>query len=304
MSAQNLPPLNALRVFEAVARLGGVRLAAQELCVTPPAVSHQISNLEDFLGSPLFVRRGRSLVLTETAKDYLVEVRPSLEAIARATTVASQRKVRETVTLAAPPTLVSMWLMPRLPGFMQQHPEYDLRIIDRMTFDPEERGIDVALEYRFEPDPDLVSQRILKDDVAVLATRELADRHNLASLESLKGLTLIETERRLTSWKTLLSHYSWATKQRYLFVSYSLHAFEAASRGIGVALGNRANAERMVAEGRLCVPFTLDPSEKPTVPSYFLTALPHKQRLKRVQLLWEWLEAEAARDGIEIDAPT
>ena len=184
MTSQKLPPLNALRVFEAVARLGGVRVAAQELCVTPPAVSHQISNLEDFLGSPLFVRRGRSLVLTETAKDYLVEVRPSLEAIARATTVASQRKVRETLTLAAPPTLVAMWLMPRLPEFMRLHPEYDVRIIDRMTFDPEERGIDLALEYRFEPDPDLMSECILKDDVVILATRELADRHKLTSLES------------------------------------------------------------------------------------------------------------------------
>jgi len=285
-----------------VARLGGVRLAAQELCVTPPAVSHQISNLEDYLGAALFVRRGRSLVLTEMAKDYLVEVRPSIEAIGRATTVASQRRVRETLTLAAPPTLVTMWLMPRLPAFMQLHPEFDIRIVDRMTFDPEERGIDLALEYRFEPDPDLISECILNDDVVLLSTPELAEQHELTSLERLKGLTLIETERRLTSWKTLLSHYSWATKQRYLFLSYSLHAFEAASRGIGVALGNRANAERMVAEGRLCVPFELDPEEKPTVPRYFLTSVPYKQRQKRVQLLWEWLAAEAEKDHVDTPA--
>jgi len=296
MTAHKLPPLNALRVFEAVARLGGVRLAATELCVTPPAVSHQLANLEEFLGSPLFVRRGRSLVLTETAQDYLKEIRPSLEAIARATTVASQRKVRETLTLAAPPTLTTMWLIPRLPDFMARHPEYDIRLVDRMTFDPEERGVDLGIEYRFEPDPDLVSQLMLPDEVVALTTREYAERHALQSLDDLQGLTLIETERRLTSWKTILSGFSWSRKQRYLFVSYSLHAFEAASCGLGVALGNRANAERMIAEGRLHVPFALDDHAMPPTPRYYLSTVAHKERLQRVRVFRDWMMGQTA-DG-------
>lgn len=293
MNVHKLPPLNALRMFEAVARLGGVRTAANELCVTPPAVSHQLAKLEEYLGSPLFIRRGRSMVLTDVAQDYLKEIKPSLEAIGRATTVASQKKSRDTLTLAAPPSLTKMWLLPRLPDFMEQFPDYDVRLLDRMTFDPDERGVDLAIEYRFEPDPDLVTQQILPDELVVLTTHEFAKKHNLGSLEDLKGLTLIETERRLTSWKTILSEFPWSRRQRYLSVSYSIHAFEAAACGIGVALGNKANAERMIAQGQLCVPFELDNDTLPPVPQYYLSTLAHKERLQKVRDFWGWLEDQA-----------
>lgn len=102
MAIHRLPPLHALHVFETVARLGGVRAAAAELNVTPPAVSHQLDKLEGFLGAPLFIRRGRNLVLTEGARDYLTEVRPGLEAIGRATSVATQETQREVLTVAGP----------------------------------------------------------------------------------------------------------------------------------------------------------------------------------------------------------
>lgn len=289
-----LPPLNALRVFEAVARLGGVRLAASELCVTPPAVSHHISKLEDHLGTTLFIRRGRSLFLTEAARNYLLEVGPSLEAIGRATATVSERKSRETVTLAAPPTLITTWLMPRILNFMSLHPEFDVRVIDRMTFDPEEQGIDLALEYRFEPDPDLISDPILNDEIVVLASPEFAAVNKVSDLESTRGLTMIETERRLTSWKPILSRYTWGSRQRFLFVSYSAHAFAAASRGIGIALGNRTNAQQLIDQGSLCVPFDLPAAQIPPIPRYFLTTISYKRRMKRVQVLWDWLEVEAA----------
>ncbi|GMG80837.1 transcriptional regulator GcvA [Paralimibaculum aggregatum] len=289
-----LPPLNALRVFEAVSRHGGVRAAAGELCVTPPAVSHQIANLEDWLGAALFVRRGRSLVLTETGQDYLKEIRPSLEAIGRATTVASQRKARETLTLAAPPTLTAKWLMPRLGGFMAAHPTYDLRLIDRMTFDPEEPGIDLAIEYRYEPDPDLVSLQILPDEVVALSTAAYAEANGLRSPADLRGLTLIETERRLTSWKTILADYPWAAQQRFLYVSYSLHAFEAAAQGLGVAIGNRANVAELIAEGRLRVPFAFDEATVPPMPRYYLSTVPHKARLERVRAFRDWMQDHLA----------
>jgi LysR family glycine cleavage system transcriptional activator len=289
---QNLP-LNAVRVFEAVARLGGVRSAADELGVTPPAVSHQLAKLEDFLGAPLFVRRGRGLELTEAARDYLVEIGPGLEAISRATVSASQRRSREMLTLAAPPSLISTWLIPHLTDFISRYPEYDLRVIDRMTLDPEERGIDIAIEYRFEPDPSFISEIFLKDELVALASPEYVGRNNIRSLEDLRGLNLIETDRRLTSWKSLLSDFSWAAGQCYLYVSYSLHAFEAASRGLGIALGNKANAAHMVNEGRLCVPFELVTSVKSPTPSYFLTTMPHKTHIKKVRIFYDWLSEKA-----------
>ncbi|MBO9446656.1 LysR family transcriptional regulator [Ruegeria sp. R14_0] len=281
-------------MFETVARLGGVRAAAAELNVTPPAVSHQLDKLEGYLGAPLFIRRGRNLVLTEGAHDYLTEIRPGLEAIGRATSVATQRSQREVLTIAAPPTLTTMWLMPKLHSFSSLYPDYDIRLLDRMTFNPDERGVDVAIEYRFEADPDLVSVQVLPDELVALTSTNYAERFGIRSVEDLKGATLIETERRLTSWKKVLAGQSWLRRQRFFSVSYSLHAFEAAARGIGVALGNRANAERMLAEGLLCIPFELPPETVPPAPRYFLSAVSHRQRQPRVRAFWDWLVEEAA----------
>jgi len=295
-----LPPLHSLRVFEAVARLGGVRQAANELCVTPPAVSHQLAKLEEYLGSPLFIRKGRALLLTETARDYLTEIRPSLQAIGRATAVASQKKNRETLTVAAPPTMTTKWLLPRLSDFFASYPEYDVRLLDRMTLDPEERGIDIAIEYRFEADPHFSSRQLLDDEIVALASPGYVEENKLDSIEGLKGLTLIETERRLNSWKSILSDYGWVRDQRFLAVGYSLHAFEAAAQGLGVALGNRINAEGMLADGQLCIPFEINDSYLPPLPRYYLSVPPHKERWGRVVAFVDWLEMML----LETDGPT
>ncbi|MGB7328195.1 MAG: LysR family transcriptional regulator [Rubripirellula sp.] len=291
-----LPPLNALRVFETVARLGSVRQAASELCVTSPAVSHQIANLEDFLGAPLFYRRGRKLVLTDIARDYMIEVSPSLEAIGRATTVASQRqKAREVLTLAAPLSLTTNWLVPRLSGFLTAFPELDLRFLDRMTLDPDESGIDLAIEYRFEPDPDLSSEHILMDEAVPITAPAFAEKHKIKGLESLKGVALIETERRLTSWRTVLAGFEWSKTQRFINFSHSLHSFAAAEQGLGVALGNKANAEHLVASGQLCIPFNFEPDTIPPTPCYYISATRHKERLPRVNAFRNWLRLEVSK---------
>lgn len=296
MVIHTLPPLKALRVFEAVARLGGVRQAASELCVTPPAVSHQIANLEDFLGAPLFYRRGRKLVLTDIARDYLIEVSPSLEAIGRATTVASQRqKAGEVLTLSAPLSLTTNWLVPRISGFLGAFPGLELRFLDRMTLDPDESGIDLAIEYRFEPDPDLSSELILMDEAVPITAPAFAEKHNLNGLESLKGVALIETERRFTSWRTILAEFDWCKTQRYINFSHSLHSFAAAEQGLGVALGNKANAEHLVASGKLCIPFDFKPDTIPPTPHYYISATRHKERLPRVNAFRDWLRFEVGK---------
>ncbi|WP_083868080.1 LysR substrate-binding domain-containing protein [Halomonas smyrnensis] len=291
-----LPPLSSIRAFEAVARLGSVRQAADELFVTPPAVSHQVAKLEEYLGSPLFIRKGRSLLLTEVARDYLTEIRPSLQAISRATATASHKKSRETLTISAPPTLTAKWLMPRLSDFFQSYPQYDVRLIDRMTLDAKEREIDVAIEYRFDADSAFISRQVLDDDIVALANPDYARRYDLTSLDALRGLTLIETERRLNSWRSILSDFSWLPDQRFLAVGYSLHAFEAAAYGLGVALGNRINAEGMLASGQLCVPFAIDERYLPPLPKYFLSIPPQKERWARVAAFVEWFDRDPVND--------
>jgi len=284
-----LPPLNALKVFEAVARLGGVRQASEELCVTPPAVSHQLAKLEEYLGAPLFIRKGRSLYLTDLARGYLAEVRPSLQSIGRATIVASKMRSRETLTVSAPPTLTSKWLLPRISNFLDEYPGYDIRLLDRMTLDPEERAVDVAIEYRFEEDPIFSSVQLMDDQIVALASPSFIKTHNINDLKDLRGHVLIETERRLNSWKNILSKFEWANEQRYLSMGYSLQAFDAAEQGVGIALGNLINAQQMIDQGRLVIPFDIDASSLGPLPRYYLTIPSQKERLARVVSFKDWL---------------
>lgn len=284
-----LPPLNALKVFEAVARLGSVKLAAKELCVTPPAISHQIGNLEQYLGEQLFIRHGKSLILSEIAQDFLTEIRPCLESIGRATAVASSRKFRDTLTISAPPTLTGTWLIPRLQSFLHQNPQLDIRFVDRMTITTEDKYVDLAIEYRYEKNPDFHSEQILNDDIVVLVSPSFQDKHQLKGLEDLQGVPLIETERRLTSWTTILSDYDWVNKQLFIRIGYSLHAFEAAARGLGVAIGNRANAQAILEQGRLVVPFTLSEESMPLTPKYFLTTSKVNYEAPKVTIFKKWL---------------
>lgn len=284
-----LPPLNALKVFEAVARSGSVKLAAKELCVTPPAVSHQLANLEHFLGEQLFIRSGKSLILSEIAQDYLTEVRPCLESIGRATAIASRRHTRDTLTISAPPTFTSTWLIPRIQDFLKQNQKLDVKFLDRMTITPEERDVDLAIEYRYEQNPDLLSEQLLSDDLVILTSPALKRMHQLNTLEDLRGLPLIETERRLTSWNIVLSDYEWLNNQQLISVGYSLHAFEAAAMGLGVALGNRANAETLLQKGKLVIPFELDEATLPSMPKYFLTAGKENQETTKVLNFKKWL---------------
>ncbi len=106
------------------------------------------------------------------------------------------------------------------------------------------------------------------------------------------GVTLIETERRLTSWRTIIAEFEWSKTQRYINFSHSLHSFAAAEQGLGVALGNRANAEHLVASGKLCIPFDFDPDTVPPTPRYFVSTTRHKERLPRVNAFRNWLRSE------------
>lgn len=104
----------------------------------------------------------------------------------------------------------------------------------------------------------------------------------IRSLNDLKGITLIETQRRLISWQTILVDFSWIKTQRIIFVSYSMHAFKVAEIGLGVALRNLYNTERYINEERLCIPFDLEPEKLPPEPRYFLSVLPQKAHLPKI----------------------
>lgn len=124
----NLPPLASLRIFEAAARLGSYRKAAEELNLTPSAISHGIETLQIWMGAPLFRREGRKLTLTEAARDFLPYVSEGLSVIAVGARRVSPLKDDRRVSISAPPTFASEWLVPRLAAFQAKHPQVKLLI--------------------------------------------------------------------------------------------------------------------------------------------------------------------------------
>lgn len=177
--SRQLPPLNALKAFEAAARHLSFTKAAEELFVTQAAISHQIKTLEEYLGLKLFRRRNRSLSLTEDGQGYYQEIRSIFSAICDATERLMARNAKGTLTITMPPGFAIQWLVPRLMQFSQLHPEIDVRI---KAVDQDEGtlidDVDLAIYYGDGNWPDLLlyklhsGYRIPAGDVAILPEKQ------------------------------------------------------------------------------------------------------------------------------------
>ena len=143
-----LPPMNALRAFEAVSRHGSVSKAAEELCVSQGAVSQQLRNLEDYFGKELFQRSANSFNLTEESEEFAAVVQQSLEQVAAAASKIVREKSQHTLRISAPPTITAKWLMPKLGQFYEAHPGVSV-ILDEslqlVTFKND--GVDGAIRF-------------------------------------------------------------------------------------------------------------------------------------------------------------
>ena len=177
MIEHRLPPLNALRAFEAAARHLSVKHAANELCVTPGAVSQMLKMLEAHLGVTLFRRVNRGIFLTDAGQAYLPPVRNAFRQIAEATrrvTVADDTGI---LTVSVTPFFASAWLVPRLQAFQDAHPEIDLQLVTGNALaDFVRDGVDVAVRHGLGRYPDLSSERVLTVEIVPVAAPALVAR--------------------------------------------------------------------------------------------------------------------------------
>ena len=174
MMGERLPPLNALRAFEATARHLSVKLAASELCVTPGAVSQMVKALELRLGVVLFNRVNRGLTLTEAGQGYLPAVRNAFRQIAEATGRLANGADSGLLSVSTTPFFASAWLVPRLASFQQAHPDIDLQIsTSNMPVDFSRSGIDVAIRHGLGKYAGLHSERVLTLEVVPVASPQL-----------------------------------------------------------------------------------------------------------------------------------
>lgn len=297
----DLPPLQGLRAFEATARRASVRDAAEELRITPSAVSHRLRALETGLGVKLFHRLNRRLVLTDAGTVYLSRIAPAFDALRAATAEIAARGSADSLAITAPPSFAEIWLLPRLGRFLAAHPDIDLRIeASSRPVDFAREPVDASIRYGRGDWPGLVARRLIQERlVPVCAPALLSDTVGLATPADLERHTLIHSDQRLTSWTAWLrSHgYGDVRAARSLRFSQSAHSLRAAADGLGVALESRAMAAAHLQAGTLVEPFSgLAPADDGS--AYHLVTSPDRALLPTVRALDAWLAAEAAASAI------
>ncbi|MBV7486692.1 LysR substrate-binding domain-containing protein [Bordetella sp. BOR01] len=251
-----LPPLNALRIFEVVGRVSSISAAAQELCVTPAAVSRQIRVLEDHLRTRLFYRQHRRIAFTPAGREYHLEVSRHIAGLRRATLNVHQAARSRIFNLRAPHTIAMRWLLPRLASLHAAHPELEVRLhTSANPPDFEREDLDAAIVINHGHAPGLVQHKIMENEIAPVCTPEMAAR--LQQPGQLLGETLLHTHARPDDWQMWFLHAGQpmpGTSRDMRFESSAL-AYEAALAGFGIAIGQKSLITQELDDGRLVAPF-------------------------------------------------
>jgi LysR family transcriptional regulator, glycine cleavage system transcriptional activator len=174
MIDRRLPPLNALRAFEAAARHLSVKQAADELCVTPGAVSQMLKTLEQHLGVMLFRRANRGIFLTDAGQSYLPPIRNAFRQITEATGRVMVSDDAGLLTISVAPFFAAAWLVPRLKDFQDAYPAFDVQVVTgKALADFARDGVDVAIRHGLGHYPGLRSQRVMAMEIVPVAAPEL-----------------------------------------------------------------------------------------------------------------------------------
>ena len=260
----SLPPLNALRAFEAAARLGSFSAAAESLYVTHGAISRQVRALEEWLGIALFDRHGRRVALTAPGREYFLAVQAAFQNIAGATRRVAESGTQRRLTLDALPTFTMHWLLPRLTRFQLRHPGVELSLITSDRPPDQSMNFDLAIRRGPLELPGFETREFMVEREIPVCSPELLRHLPLRELRDLKRHTLLSSAARPHSWQRWLAAAGvprLEPKAKQQFDHFYL-TLQAAVDGIGIALGPRPVIDRELEAGRLVMPLP-----GPTVPS-------------------------------------
>src|SRR5882724_12433711 len=274
-----LPPLNALRVFEAAARHLSFKEAANELSITQAAVSHQIKSLEDYLGVQLFKRAGRGVQLTEAARACLPKLREGFDSLAAAVEMIHLRADETDLQITAPPVFTARWLMPRLADFARREPKIDVRVVSSSKMVDagalDSAAITSSLDLRSDTSgveihlgagdyPGFRADRLFSVSMALVASPELtpplrepADLANHVLLHD-DAMDLVAHGNAWQKWLEAAGVADRVDGGRGPRFSTNMLSIEAASQKLGVALALRPMVDADLASGRLVEPFKIE----------------------------------------------
>ena len=291
-----LPPLNALKAFEAAARHESFTRAAEELCVTQGAVSHQVKALETELAIKLFNRERQRLIITEAGKDYLTVVRDALDRIAVGTERLLQRQNAGVLTVSTSPDFAAKWLVHRLGHFAEAHSGFDLRVsatLHHVDFAREE--VDLAVRHGEGNWPGLDTIRLSAEQLfAVCSPKLLSGRRRLAKPADILNFPLLHLDSRAdwTNWLQAVG-LDGADVTHGPVLNRASMVIDAAINGQGVALARTTLAAWDLINGRLMRPF---PESLRLSKTYWIVCPKATATLPKIVTFRDWLLAEASSD--------
>jgi LysR family glycine cleavage system transcriptional activator len=307
--ARRLPPLNSLRAFEAAARHLSFTRAAEELHVTPAAISHQIKALEAHLGVKLFRRLNRTVLLTDAGQACVSGLSEAFDRMAAALERLRAQDCGGPLTVSTSPAFAAKWLVPRLERFQERCPEIDVRVSAAMRLvDFAREDVDVAIRYGPGRYPGLLSELLLTNEVVpVCAPALLGGPRPLRVPQDLRHHTLLHDDTPTSdgaypNWAMWLgaAGVEGVDPSRGPRFDYAGLVVEAAAVGRGVALALSTIAAGDLAAGRLVRPFAV---AVPTPFAYYVVCPEATAARPKVEAFRCWLRAEVERDGATA-APT
>lgn len=289
--ATRIPPVHALSAFEAAARHGSFALAAEELCITPSALSHRIRLLEEFVGERLFVRDGRNVGLSEFGRRYLDVVRQALRTLTDFPMPRRAASVQPRVKITVPPTFARYMLVPQLASFTQQHPEIAIEIyLSVPLYDLSLAESDV--EVRFGPGkyPNLQCDKLFSEPTFVVASPAYLEQvGDIRVPADLQKATLIRSA--LEPWQPWLeaAGLDWPEPATGIRVDDLGLLLEMVKHGHGVGLTREHFARDMIAAGEIVRLFELQMSTPPHA-YYVVYEKPVAERPEVLSFL-QWMQA-------------
>ena len=295
--SRRLPPLSALRAFEAAARHLSFTRAAAELGVTQAAISHQVRLLEEQLGQPLFRRLTRRLLLTDAGQMLWPGVRDGFDRLAQAV-----QKVQTggagALTLSLTVSFAARWLVPRLGGFLKAHPEIDVKLTttDRLV-DFAREDVDIAIRHGSGDWPGLQSWRVLAPAYTPLLSPTLLKDVKLDTPADLQRLPILTEVDDNLDWRAWFSQsgVSWRPQRRIAEFDTTQVAVQAAIEGLGVALGPPEYFAEELRTGRLVQPFDIYVE---TDDAYYLVCPEGRAAESKIAAFRDWILAEAAASEV------
>lgn len=297
---QRLKHLNALRTFESAARHKSYSQAAEELCVSQAAVSQQMRQLEQALATKLFLRSGRKMLLTPSGETLFQSTHQALNILTEGLNNIKEDDIAGDLTITSTQAFCSLWLMPRLYKFFQQHPDINVRVLaSNQIEDLQKKHIDLAIRFgvenRLSVSDSLVLEEFGEDVVYPVCSPKLLQHMWLKSPKDLLDCTLVSlTNERLVTWQAWFEHAGVKDYQHSankIEVTSSDMALSAVLSGHGLVLASSTLFAQYIPTKQLVVPFKI---KHPVIWHRYLAYERTSAKRKRIQVFIDWIHAEMA----------